>query len=726
MSPALKHTALLVGATLFGSTLFAVEGDSAFNVLAKNSNGQPTFVSGNLASTTDGDVVNALKGFMAKQSDFGLVGNEGFKITREWTDELGKTHTHLEQTINGLKVYGAAMIVHTEANAAKNGQTIYAISGQLATDNDPMAKSVIASLQGKGSKADEVIALAKQAGDLKSKPELSYVYVPELDQTKMAWRIEVKYDTADGFEHDVLFLDANNLTELARHPLVHRAKSYRTYTHNNRAYNDSSQRQLWCTNSESCPDTPSQNAHTGASRVYDYYSVKHGRDSINNSGMTMNSNVHVGSNWNNAVWYNNQMYYGEGDGTTFTDLTGSFDVIAHELTHGVTQYTANLVYQNESGALNEAMSDIMGVAAKAYRNGQSIPSWKVGAEVYTPGTSGDALRYMDNPTQDGQSYDYYPERYTGTQDYGGVHLNSGIGNLAFVLAVQGGKHPRNKTTNTVPAIGLAKAEKIFYRALTTYFTSSTNFANARVGTAQAAQDLYGATEKAAIEQAWCAVGVGSCSGGGTGGSALTNGVAKTGISASTGSDVVFTLDVPSGASNISFVMSGGTGDADMYVKFGSTPTDSSYDCRPYKTGNNETCTGTQTGGKYYVRIKAYSSFSGVSLTGSFTAGSGGGNQVIEQVNSNVSVSRGAWKHYTITLPSGYSKLTVTTTGGSGDADLYVRQGSRPTSSSYNCRPYKNGNEETCTFTNPAGTTWHYSVYGYSAVSGLKITARADP
>ncbi len=726
MSPALKHTALLVGATLFGSTLFAVEGDSAFNVLAKNSNGQPTFVSGNLASTTDGDVVNALKGFMAKQSDFGLVGNEGFKITREWTDELGKTHTHLEQTINGLKVYGAAMIVHTEANAAKNGQTIYAISGKLATDNDPMAKSVIASLQGKGSKADEVIALAKQAGDLKSKPELSYVYVPELDQTKMAWRIEVKYDTADGFEHDVLFLDANNLTELARHPLVHRAKSYRTYTHNNRAYNDSSQRQLWCTNSESCPDTPSQNAHTGASRVYDYYSVKHGRDSINNSGMTMNSNVHVGSNWNNAVWYNNQMYYGEGDGTTFTDLTGSFDVIAHELTHGVTQYTANLVYQNESGALNEAMSDIMGVAAKAYRNGQSIPSWKVGAEVYTPGTSGDALRYMDNPTQDGQSYDYYPERYTGTQDYGGVHLNSGIGNLAFVLAVQGGKHPRNKTTNTVPAIGLAKAEKIFYRALTTYFTSSTNFANARVGTAQAAQDLYGATEKAAIEQAWCAVGVGSCSGGGTGGSALTNGVAKTGISASTGSDVVFTLDVPSGASNISFVMSGGTGDADMYVKFGSTPTDSSYDCRPYKTGNNETCTGTQTGGKYYVRIKAYSSFSGVSLTGSFTAGSGGGNQVIEQVNSNVSVSRGAWKHYTITLPSGYSKLTVTTTGGSGDADLYVRQGSRPTSSSYNCRPYKNGNEETCTFTNPAGTTWHYSVYGYSAVSGLKITARADP
>ena len=111
--------------------------------------------------------------------------------------------------------------------------------------------------------------------------------------------------------------------------------------------------------------------------------------------------------------------------------------------------------------LNEAWSDILGVSAEAYKNGASSPSWKLGDEAYTPGVAGDALRYMDDPTEDGQSYDYYPERYTGTQDNGGVHLNSGIANLAYVLLVDGGSHPRNKTSEQVPSIGLAKAEKIF-------------------------------------------------------------------------------------------------------------------------------------------------------------------------------------------------------------------------------------------------------------------------
>ncbi len=211
------------------------------------------------------------------------------------------------------------------------------------------------------------------------------------------------------------------------------------------------------------------------------------------------------------------------------------------------------------------------------------------------------------------------------------------------------------------------------------------------------------------------------------GNVLTNGVPATGLSASSGSDVNYTMDVPTGATNISFTISGGTGDADMYTKFGSAPTDSSYDCRPYKSGNNESCTGTQTGGTYYIRVKAYSTFSGVSLTGSYTeSGSGGGLPQINETRSNVSVGSGSWVHYTQDLQAGYSNFSVTMSGGSGDADLYVRHGAQSTSSTYDCRPYKNGNSESCSFPSPAAGTWYIDLNGYSAASGITLSWQTTP
>ncbi|MEW4368053.1 M20/M25/M40 family metallo-hydrolase [Aliikangiella maris] len=217
------------------------------------------------------------------------------------------------------------------------------------------------------------------------------------------------------------------------------------------------------------------------------------------------------------------------------------------------------------------------------------------------------------------------------------------------------------------------------------------------------------------------------------GNKLENGVAKTNLSANTGNELNYTFDVPTGATNIKVEMSGGTGDADLSVKYGSAPTDSSYDCRPYKSGNAESCTLNQTGGRYYVRLKAYSSFSGVTLKGSYTDGSTPppppppppGNDPIDETVNNISVSQGLWKHYTQELAAGYSSLTVEISGGTGDADLYVRHGTQPTSSSYDCRPYKNGNSELCTFNNPASGTWHISLYGYSATSGVTLNLKAN-
>ena len=225
-----------------------------------------------------------------------------------------------------------------------------------------------------------------------------------------------------------------------------------------------------------------------------------------------------------------------------------------------------------------------------------------------------------------------------------------------------------------------------------------------------------------------------CDGGGSGGgttpgdTVLENGVVKTGLAATTGNELVFTMEVPGGATKINFAITGGTGDADLYVKFGAAPTDSSYDCRPYKGGNSESCASTQAGGTYYVIIKAYRDFTGVNLTASYNEPSTGGGTA-EPINTqldNIAVSKRKWVRYSLDLAEGYGDLTVTLSGGSGDADLYVTQGQQSTRSAYDCRPYKSGNNESCNFTAPASGTWHIDIYGYSAASGVSLNLQATP
>lgn len=205
------------------------------------------------------------------------------------------------------------------------------------------------------------------------------------------------------------------------------------------------------------------------------------------------------------------------------------------------------------------------------------------------------------------------------------------------------------------------------------------------------------------------------------GNELDNGVAIS-LSGASGSVKEYTFDVPAGASTADFVMSGGSGDADLYVKFGSAPTTSSYDCRPYKNGNSETCSVTAQTGTYYVMVRGYSSYSNASLIASHDGNSSnpppasGGSESI----TDVSGASGSWSHYYLDVPAGMSSLDVQMSGGSGDADLYVRRGTQPTTSAYDCRPYKNGNNESCSVSNPAEDRYYISVRGYSAFSGVTL------
>ncbi|WP_206050939.1 pre-peptidase C-terminal domain-containing protein [Nocardioides speluncae] len=207
-----------------------------------------------------------------------------------------------------------------------------------------------------------------------------------------------------------------------------------------------------------------------------------------------------------------------------------------------------------------------------------------------------------------------------------------------------------------------------------------------------------------------------------GGTELQNGVPKTGISGAAGSNQTFTLQVPAGATNLKFVTSGGTGDADLYVKFGSAPTTSSYDCRSWGSSNAETCNiASAQAGTYHVLVRGYSAFSGLSLTGSFTP-PGTGNVLQNGVpKTGISGAAGSSQTFTLQVPAGATNLKFVTSGGTGDADLYVKFGSAPTTSSYDCRSWGSSNAETCIIASAQAGTYYVVVRGYTAFSGLSLT-----
>ncbi|CAH9067892.1 hypothetical protein PSECIP111951_03931 [Pseudoalteromonas holothuriae] len=212
------------------------------------------------------------------------------------------------------------------------------------------------------------------------------------------------------------------------------------------------------------------------------------------------------------------------------------------------------------------------------------------------------------------------------------------------------------------------------------------------------------------------------------GNELENGVAKSGLSGSAGEELLFTFEVPAGATDVKVNMSGGTGDADLYTQFGSKPSDSNFECRPYAGGNNEGCTLTQSGGTYHVMVKGYSAFSGVSLVASFTEGgtTNPGTQPIAIVENGISVARRNWTRFTLELANGYADLNVTTSGGSGDADLFVTRGKQSTTSNNDCSSESGSNNESCSLQNPQAGTWYIDIYGYRASSGITLNVTATP
>lgn len=518
-----------------------------------------TLVGGAQAASvlSDSALVSAsLTYLQANASQWGIrKADEEFRLRRVVRDNLGQTHVRLDQVYQGVPVFGRQMIVHFDRNGTARSAT-----GSYVARITGGAQPAIS-----GASA---IAAARQAfsGDLTAPPtaELGmYVagaaprlaYRVTLFDEQTPRRVVVFVDAASGVVvhsyNDLRSLRATpkwpaaltstlptdtassptgtvqatgtgnslysgtvaittmqgttsySMTDESRGNL--RTTDMRNFRFGNgKTFTDADN--VWGNGATTDRASVGVDGHFGAETTFDYYLTVHERNGIFDDGVGPLSRMHYGRSYNNAFWNDSCgcMTYGDGDGSLFAPLA-SLDVAGHEMTHGVTTSTADLIYDDQSGGLNESMSDIFGTMVEFYAaaNGANkTPNYLIGEDIYTPGTAGDALRYMDDPTADGHSIDSYLN-YNNAID---VHYTSGIQNNAFYLLAEGGTH---RNGGVVTGIGRAQAEQIFYRALTVYMTPSTTFAQARAWTIQAATDLYGAGSQAVISvgQAWTAVGV---------------------------------------------------------------------------------------------------------------------------------------------------------------------------------------------------------------------------
>jgi len=397
------------------------------------------------------------------------------------TDPAGMQHVRFHQTQNGVAVFGTDLVAHLTADGSVsvvNGYTLPgierinttpALSDQVATQ---AAVAQLGLLDGYVAESSLVLLNSGLITDQPGDTYLTY---------------RVRADSASQPDKaQWVFVDANTGEVRFSYPAITDGRSRQTYNlKQSMTYASAvlarSEGQAAVTTAPSCTTADINYAHDYAGNTYDFYFSRFGRDSYNNAGAALKSYVCYGTNYQNAFWDGAKMTYGNG-------FAAADDVVAHELSHAVTEYSSNLVYSNQSGALNESFSDIFGEAVDL-TNGSGTDTaavrWDMGEDI--PGIG--AIRDMMDPTRFGD-----PDRttstnmYCSTADNGGVHTNSGVPNKAFALMVDGG------TFNgfTVAAIGIDKAVQIEYRTNTYYLSSSAKFLDDYNGLNLSCRDLYGA------------------------------------------------------------------------------------------------------------------------------------------------------------------------------------------------------------------------------------------
>ncbi|SFN50452.1 Zn-dependent metalloprotease [Streptomyces sp. cf124] len=471
-----------------------------------------------------------------------LGSQEELRVRDVVKDADGTVHTRYERTFAGLPVLGGDLVVHTARSGAVESVTRAYKPELKVSDLSPEVSRATAEKQ--------ALKAAKEEGSTKTAPDSS---------RKVVWAAKgtptLAYETVvSGFQHDDtpselhVVTDAQTGKKLYEYEAVHTgtgntrysgtvtlgtSQSGSSYTltdaerGNHRTYNlnrgssgtgtlFSGADDVWGDGTTANLETAGADAHYGAALTWDYYKNVHGRNGLRNDGVAPYSRVHYGNNYVNAFWQDSCFCMTYGDGSGNANPLTSIDVAAHEMTHGLTSVTAGLNYSGESGGLNEATSDIFAAAVEfAAGNSEDVGDYLVGEKIDING-DGTPLRYMDKPSKDGSSRDYWSSTL-GNVD---VHYSSGPANHWYYLASEGsgakvvnGVSYDSPTFDGLPVtpIGRDAAEKIWFRALTTYMTSTTNYAGARTATLQAAADLYGlgTVTYNNTANAWAAINVGS-------------------------------------------------------------------------------------------------------------------------------------------------------------------------------------------------------------------------
>ncbi|ALV33414.1 M4 family metallopeptidase [Streptomyces sp. CdTB01] len=475
----------------------------------------------------------------------GLGAKEKLVVKDVVKDADGTTHTRYERTYAGLPVLGGDLVVHTSKAGKTEGVTravkaaikVASLKAQLTPAK--AEKQAVSAAKTLGSTKSAADGARKVIWAGSGKPVLAYeTVVGGLQDDGTPNQLHVITDAATGkklFEYQgienatgtgkTLYSGSVSLTTTlsgSTYQLYDTSRGgHKTY---NLAHKTSGTGTLftdadnvWGTgaaSSSTTDQTAAADAAYGAQETWDFYKSTFGRSGIKNNGVGAYSRVHYGNSYVNAFWDDSCFCMTYGDGSSNTHPLTSLDVAGHEMSHGVTSNTAGLNYSGESGGLNEATSDIFGTGVEFYAaNSSDVGDYLIGEKINING-DGTPLRYMDKPSKDGGSADYWSSS-VGNLD---VHYSSGVANHFFYLLSEGsgsktinGVSYNSPTSNgsTVTGIGRAKALQIWYKALTTYFTSTTNYKSARTGTLSAAAALYGSgsTEYNAVAAAWSAVNV---------------------------------------------------------------------------------------------------------------------------------------------------------------------------------------------------------------------------
>ncbi|MFD7683306.1 M4 family metallopeptidase [Streptomyces sp. NPDC060187] len=485
-------------------------------------------------------VKNATAEAGATARRLGLGTREKLVVKDVVQDADGTTHTRYERTYAGLPVLGGDLVVHL-----KDGRTtVSEATRSTITVPSTTPRRSAADARAKALAVSRKAAVGRPAVD--AAPRL-VVWAAE-GRPVLAWESVV-----EGFQHDGtpsalhVVTDAATGKVASRYEDIHTGTGtgqfsgtvplsttpsgstyqlvdadragHRTYdlnqgtTGTGTLYTDDND--VWGDGTQSDRQTAGVDVAYGAAATWDYYKDVFGRNGIRNDGVAAYSRAHYGNNYVNAFWSDSCFCMTYGDGASNTHPLTALDVAAHEMSHGVTSATANLTYSGESGGLNEATSDIFAAAVEFHSDlAADVPDYLVGEKIDIRG-NGTPLRYMDKPSRDGSSRDYWDPSLGGLD----VHYSSGPANHFFYLLSEGsgaktvnGVAYDSPTADGLPVtgVGIENASRIWYRALTTYMTSTTDYAGARVATLRAAADLFGAYSATylAVADAWAGIDVG--------------------------------------------------------------------------------------------------------------------------------------------------------------------------------------------------------------------------